>query len=86
VYTQYIKFHSNRAVHQAYSIAVSQVLPILYISNTEPGALEEIQTLMSTMCANGFQKERLIKIISNFLNKGTFPGIQVDIKKIVTSL
>jgi hypothetical protein len=86
LYTQYIKFRSNRAVHQAYSITVSQVLPILYISNTEPGALAEIQALISTMCANGFQKGRLIKIISNFLNKGTFPGIQVDVQRIVTSL
>jgi hypothetical protein len=85
VYTQYIKFRSNRAVHQAYNIAVSQVLPILYISNSEPAGLVEIQTLISTMCTNGFQHARLIRIISNFLNKGTFPGIQLDIQKIITS-
>jgi hypothetical protein len=86
VYTQYIKFRSNRAVHQAYSIAISQVLPILYISNSEPAALEEIQTLISTMSANGVHKPRLIRNIRNFLDKGSFSGIQVDIQKISSSL
>ena len=85
-YTQYIKFRSNRAVHQAYNIAVSQVLPILYISNSETAALAEIRILISTMSANGFQQARLIRTISNFLHKGTFPGVHMDIQKIITSL
>ena len=49
-YTQYIKFHSNRTVHQAYNIVVSQLLPILYISNSDAAALAEINILISTMC------------------------------------
>jgi hypothetical protein len=40
-YTQYIKFKFNRAVHQAYNIAVSQVVPILYISSSVTIAIEE---------------------------------------------
>ena len=34
-YTQYIKFRSNRPVQQAYNICISQVLPIIYISNND---------------------------------------------------
>jgi hypothetical protein len=54
-YTQYIKFHSNWAVHQAYNILISQILPILYISSTDSVATEEIRILISTLCSNGFQ-------------------------------
>ena len=85
-YTQCVKFRSNRPIQQVYNIAVSQVLPILYISNSEPAALAEIQMLICTMCANGFHKTRLIKTISKFLKNGTFPGIQMDIQKIITLL
>ena len=53
-YTQYIKFKSNRAVYQACNIAISQVLPILYISSSTLAALDEILILISTMCSNGF--------------------------------
>jgi hypothetical protein len=85
-YTQYIKFRSNRPVHQAYNIAISQVLPILYISNSEPAAMDEIQALICTFCVNGFKRPRLIKIISNFLQNGSFPDIKVDIQMIINSL
>jgi len=34
VYTQYIKFKSNRLVKQSYSIAISQTIPILYLSSS----------------------------------------------------
>jgi hypothetical protein len=85
-YTQYIKFRSNRAVHQAYNIAISQVLPILYISSSNSAASIEIQTLICTMCSNGFQKARLIKIISRFLLHGSFPRITIDTHKILESL
>jgi hypothetical protein len=85
-YTQYIKFHSNRAVHQAYNIVISQLLPILYISNYDSTALDEIKILISTMCCNGFQKTRLMAIIKRFLQKGFFPGCQVDIQNIVLTL
>lgn len=57
-YTQYIKFKSNRNVRQAYNIAISQVLPILYISNTDEAASTEIKILIQTMCNNGFNMVR----------------------------
>jgi hypothetical protein len=85
-YTQYIKFRSNRAVNQAYNIAVSQVLPILYISNSEPAAQAEIQSLISTMSANGFHRPRLIRIISNFLLKGSFPDVKINTQNLMCTL
>jgi hypothetical protein len=54
-YTQYIKFRSNRPVKQAYNICISQVLPILYLSNTNEAAIREIRCLIHTMCSNGFK-------------------------------
>jgi hypothetical protein len=86
MYTQYIKFHSNRAVQQAYNIVISQVLPILYISNSNTAALEEIGCLVDTMSSNGFQRIRLLKIITRFLLKGTFPEAKLDIPNLATSL
>ena len=41
-YTQYIKFRSNRPVRQANNICISQVLSIIYISNTDQDAVHEI--------------------------------------------
>jgi len=53
-YTQYIKFQSNRPIKQAYSISVSQTVPILYISNSVEAATVEIQLLIETLVNNGF--------------------------------
>ena len=53
-YTQCIKFHSNRMVHQAYNIVISQLLPIVYISNSKAAAIAKINIFISTMCYNGF--------------------------------
>jgi hypothetical protein len=86
VYSQYIKFHSNRAVHQAYNIAISQLLPILYISNSDSDAAEEIQVLIKTMCNNGFQQPRLLAIIKRFLSKGPFPHSQLDIQNLISAI
>lgn len=58
-YTQFIKFASNRPVKQSYNIVISQVLPILYISNTDKAALTEIQLLINTKIGNGFQGQRI---------------------------
>jgi hypothetical protein len=69
-YIQYIKYRSNRSVHQSYNIAISQVLSILYISLT----------------SNGFHEPRLIKVITRFLLKGPFPGSRVDVQRIVATL
>jgi hypothetical protein len=85
-YIQYIKFASNRSVHQAYNIAISQVLPILYISSTDSAASEEVCNLINTKCNNGFYKPRVIKTITSFLLKGIFPGIRVDVQRIISSL
>jgi spore germination protein YaaH len=73
-------------VKQAYNVAISQVVPILYISNTDNAAYEEVQILINVMTANGFNKVRLINNITQFLSRSTFPGIRVDIQKIISSI
>lgn len=85
-YTQYIKFRSNRPVRQAYNICISQVLPIIYISNNDKDAIREIQCLITTMCSNGFQKNRLLNTICQFLEKGPFPAARVNIEQIIHEL
>ena len=62
-YIQYIKFFSNKSIHQAYNIAISQVLPILYISSTNKVASVEILNLINTMISNNFYKPHLIKLL-----------------------
>jgi hypothetical protein len=85
-YIQYIKYRSNRSVHQSYNIAISQVLSILYISSTDLAAFEEIRILINTLTSNGFHEPRLIKVITRFLLKGPFPGSRVDVQRIVATL
>ena len=55
-YTQYIKFKSNRSVKQACNIAISQLVPILYISNRDEEAISEILILITTMTEKGSTK------------------------------
>jgi hypothetical protein len=85
-YTQYIKFSSNRPVRQAYNICISQVLPILYLSNTNEAAIREIRCLIHTMCRNGFKQSRLISTICQFLENGPFPASHVQIEQIIIAL
>jgi hypothetical protein len=75
-YTSYIKFHSNRAVNQAYNIVISQLLTILYISDYDTTAIDEIKILVSTMCTNGFQRTRLMTIIKHFCKKDLFQVVK----------
>jgi len=85
-YTQYIKFQSNRPIHQAYNIPISQVLPVLYISSTDSAATEEIITIIETMTNNGFKRDRLLRSIRRFLSNGPFPAVRIDIQNIRASL
>jgi hypothetical protein len=65
-YTQYIRSLSNRAVHQAHNIVVSQLVPILYISNYDAAAMDKIKILHTTIYTNGFFKPQLLNIINKF--------------------
>ena len=85
-YTQFIKFHSNRPVRQSYNIILSQVLPILYTSNTHAAALEEIEALIRTLRTNGFQDRRLRSSVIHWLRSGTFPLTKVDTQGIAAAL
>ena len=85
-YTQYIKFHSNRPIKQSYSIAVSQSVPILYISNSVEAATAEIRMLIQTLVRNGFYEPRLRRTICEFLCKNPFPGLKFDIQLLCNNL
>ena len=82
-YTQYIKFRSNRSVHQAYNIAISQLVPILYITSTNEAACLEIKQLLDTLMGNGFNHTRLLRISTQFLHRSCFPGSKLDIAKMI---
>lgn len=85
-YSQYIMFDSNRPIKQSYSVAVSQTVPILYLSSSMEAALKEILILISTMVKNGFQERRLRHLISTFMGIGTFPGIKFDIQELISRI
>lgn len=77
-YTQFIKFASNRPVKQAYNVIISQILPILYISNNNEVAIKEIKLLILTMCNNGFQSQRVTHQIVEWLQTSHFPETKID--------
>lgn len=86
VYTQYIKFRSNRPIKQSYSIAVSQSVPILYLSSTTEAATTEIRMLIQTLTNNGFHEPRVRKTILDFLNNNEFPGVKFDMQQLCANL
>jgi len=85
-YTQYIKFKSNRPIKQSYNIAVSQTVPILYISSSVEAAFKEIMLLILTLKANGFLESRLRQIIRQFLCSNSFPGLKFDSQTLIDML
>jgi hypothetical protein len=78
-YSQFLQFQSNRPVRQSYNVIISQVLPILYISNSVFYAVKEINCLISTFVSNGFQEYRLKRRILDWLIAGSFPQIKFSI-------
>jgi len=85
-FTQYIKFTSNHPIKQAYSIVISQSVPILYISNPVEAASYEILLLIHNLVGNGFLKPRLRNIISHFLKTNQFPGFKFDLQQLVNTI
>ena len=77
-YSQFIKIKSNRPVKQAYNVVISQIVPILYLSNNPIAAMLEIQTLFSTLSANGFQSTKLQQRVIKFLTDNDFPALKFD--------
>ncbi|KAG0568196.1 hypothetical protein KC19_6G001700 [Ceratodon purpureus] len=85
-YTQFIKFQSNRPVRQSYNIIISQILPILYISNDTMIAFQEILLLIRTLESNGFQAHRLQNLVTRWLETGTFPSTKTNIQALTLLL
>jgi len=54
LHAQDIKFQSNRPIKQSYVIFISQMVSILYQSNTKEDAANEIGILIATSTNNGF--------------------------------
>jgi hypothetical protein len=85
-YTQYIKFNSCRPVKQAYNVAISQTIPILYLSSDAQLAMMEIQSLINTLSRNGFRKHKLLQVITSTLSKTTFPAIRFKVTDLISLL
>jgi uncharacterized protein YuzB (UPF0349 family) len=85
-YTQYIMFASNRPIKQSYSIAVSQTVPILYLSSSHQAAAKEVNILINTLVRNGFREKRLRHVISEFLINNPFPGLRFDLELLSASV
>jgi hypothetical protein len=85
-YTQYIMFQSNRPVRQSYGVAISQTVPIMYLSSSVQHAQHEILNLIATMMRNGFKEERLKTSITHFLSNNTFPGAKFDVQSLIQAI
>ena len=85
-YTQYIKFNSNRPVKQAYNVIVSQTVPILYLSNDVHLAKREIETLISTLERNGFQRQKLLHLVIKTLSKTNYPAVKFMVNELIVLL
>jgi len=85
-FTQYIKFHSNRPVRQSYTIAISQTVPILYLTNNVEDAAHEINILITTLVNNGFHKSRLHNMILHFIKNNQFPGVKFEMHTLIQTL
>ena len=85
-YSQYIMFKANRPIKQSYNIAVSQTVPILYLSSTVTAAAREINILIGCMIRNGFLETRLRMIITRFLESNPFPGLKFDLELLIPKI
>lgn len=85
-YTQFIKFKSNRPVRNAYNVIISQVLPILYLSNNDQSAIDEIMLLIYIMERNGFQRAQLLHKVHSWLAHGYYPASRVNIVTILDAI
>ena len=85
-YTQYIMFYANRPIKQSYNIAVSQTVPILYLSSTIEAAACEVNLIIATMVRNGFQEKRVRLIILQFLQPNPFLGLKFNLDMLVAQI
>lgn len=85
-FQQYIQYKSNCLVRQSYNIAISQIIPILYLSSNADLAITEVCILVNTLQTNGFFGPRLERILYRVCTSGTFPGLKFPIEEIFTIL
>lgn len=85
-YSQFLQFKSNRSVSQSYNIIQSQAFTILYLSNNEHDALNELEFLLQVLTDNGFRRYKLKSRLIKFLRLGSFPAIKFDITKVICNL
>ena len=76
-------FKANRSIKQSYSIAISQIVPILYLSSMVTVAAREINILIGRMIRNGFLETRLRMIITRFLESNPFPRLKFDLELLI---
>jgi hypothetical protein len=85
-YSQFLQFRSNRSVSQSYNIIQSQAFSVLYLSNNEHDALNELQFLLQVLTANGFRQHKLRNRLVKFLRLGSFPGLKFNIMNVIQRL
>jgi hypothetical protein len=85
-YSQFLQFKSNRSVSQSYNIIQSQAFPILYLSNNVHDVLNELESLLQTLTANGFRRHRLKNQLLKFLRLGSFPALKFDLLEVIHHL
>lgn len=85
-YSQFLEFKSNRSVSQSYNIIQSQAFPILYLSNNEHDALNELEFLIKILTKNGFRRHKLKCRLIKFLRLGSFPALKFDLTKVIHTL
>ena len=79
-------FNANRPIKQSYNIAISQTVPILYLSSTVEAAALEVNLIIATMVRNGFQEKRVRLIILQFLQTNPFPGLKFNLEMLVAQI
>ena len=85
-YSQFLQFKSIRSMSQSYNIIQLQAFPILYLSNNEHDALNELEFLLKILTANGFRLHKLKSRLLNFLRLGSFPALKFDLLKVIHNL
>ena len=77
---QFVHFFSNRPPSAVLNVALSQLVPYLYISSTCELAQAALDLLVRRLTRNGVPRRRLLRTLRHFLDReaGNLPGLRFD--------